>query len=247
MNTEITKFDLSKISKDSQGRLSLTDLFRASNKSENYYPAQWQRLESTKLLVETVASMLNVGVSHILKMQKGAGGGTFAHKQLFLAYAKYLSPELHFHVNQVFFERLEEEKNPDLAIHRGMNTWVKKGKSEKWVQERIMGIATRRHFTDTLKNHGVKGSVGYIRCTDAIYKPLYGGGSKMVREKKQLAKGENIRENMSDLELAGVRLAELLSSQNIEDKHIFGNTPCAIECEKASKNIAQAIISSRSS
>jgi hypothetical protein len=233
------------IGRDKSGKISLTDIWRAAGSPSNKALKKWLELESTGSFINTACRFLKVDKDDLIKIQRGKNGGTWAHKQVALEYAQYLDPRLAVKVNQVFFERLEEEKNPDLAINRGMDTWLKKGKSEKWVQERTMGIATRKYFTKTLQEHGVTGPVGYMRCTDSIYKPLWGGGSKVVREKKQIAKGENLREHMNEVELAGVRLAELLASQNIEEKNITGNTPCANECEKTARNIAQAIIKSK--
>ena len=174
------------------------------------------------------------------KTTKGKGGGTFAHKQIALAYAKYLSPQLHIAVNQIFFERLEEEKNPQLTVDRAKATWKKQGKSDKWISMRMSSLEERKSFTHSLKEHGVTGS-GYKDSTNAIYKPLWGGGADLIRTKKNIPEGSNCRDFMSEIELAGVRLAELLSEENMEKEKAFGNDQVIQICERSSRNIAMAI------
>ena len=108
----------------------------------------------------------------------------------------------------------------------------------------MIGIANRNQFTNTLKNHGVLGS-GYKDCTNAIYTPLWGGGAKEVRNKKGLPVKANTRESMSEIELASVRLAELLAAETIEKKQAIGNIQCKSICQNAGYSIAQSIISHR--
>jgi hypothetical protein len=83
--------------------ISLTDLHRAAGGADNQRPYEWLRLPHTMAFMATVAEKLNTGPSHILETKRGRGvGGTYAHWQIALAYAKYLSPELHMAVNEVY-------------------------------------------------------------------------------------------------------------------------------------------------
>lgn len=95
--------------------MSMTDLWKASGKDTVYKPIQWMR-KSGNDFIDAVSKNLKVPVEHLLETSKGRTGGTFAHWQIALAYAKYLSPELHMHVNEVYKERLEETANPELSI-----------------------------------------------------------------------------------------------------------------------------------
>lgn len=80
---------------------SLTDLWKAAGSNKDKTPNDWCNIEANKQLIETVASIYNTAVDGIIKSKKGKGGGTWAHKQIALAYAKYLDPKLHVMVNQV--------------------------------------------------------------------------------------------------------------------------------------------------
>ena len=108
--------------------LSLTDLWKSAGSIQGKEPAQWLRQEATQQLIETASGILNVCQNHILKSKRGKSGGSYAHKNIALAYAKYLDPALHVLVNEVFFQRLEEEKNPDLIGQRYINAYKKKRK-----------------------------------------------------------------------------------------------------------------------
>lgn len=232
------------ISQDQSGRISLTDLWKAANSPKNKSVADWTRLETVKKFIETACRFLNMGKSHVIKKEQGKGGGTFAHEQIALEYAQYLDPNLAIAVNQIFFERIEEEKDPSKAIQRGIETYKRKGKSDKWINERLLSVAARNHFTGTLKDHGVKGT-GYKDCTNAIYKPLWGGNASIVRSKLGVSGTVNTREHMTETQLAAVRLSELMASDIIEENRIEGNIECVTVCETASKNIASAIINSK--
>lgn len=144
-------------------------------------------------------------------------------------------------VNEVFFQRIEEEKNPDLIGQRYINAYKRKGKDNKWISERLKSIDSRNGFTKTLAMHGVTGE-GYRNCTNAIYEPLYGGTASVVREKKGLIKGQSVRDSMSRVELAAVGLAEALASDEIEKKNINGNGSCEIASRRASRSVANALI-----
>lgn len=216
---EIKKYDaniLENIGRDGD-LLSLTDLWKAAGSPENKRPIDWQEKESTREYIETLAITFNSAEKALLKTRKGRWGGTYAHKSIALAYAKYLDPALHVLVNEVFFQRIEEEKNPDLIGQRYIKAYKKRGKDNKWISERLKSIDSRNEFTKTLAAHGVTGE-GYRNCTNAIYEPLYGGTASVVREKKGLIKGQSVRDNMSRVELAAVGLAEALASDEIDKK-----------------------------
>lgn len=231
----------SRINLRTEGEMSsLTDLWKAAGAPKNKDPREWLRFESTMQLTDTVMGILNVGENHIIKTKKGKGGGTWAHKQIALAYAKYLDPKLHLMVNQVFFERIEEEKNPDLIVDRAIKTYEKKGKTAEWISQRLEGKGKRNEFTSTLAKHGVV-RAGFSNCTNNIYAPLWGGGSNVVRMKKGLSKKDNIRDNMSDIELDAVKFAESLAKNRIEKYQLSGNAQCEEASLMASMSVRDAL------
>ncbi len=75
------------------GLICLTDLWKAAGSESNRDPRQWKR-KMGQQFIESVAEKLNVPISHIYKTTRGKNGGTYAHWQIALAYAKYLSHEL---------------------------------------------------------------------------------------------------------------------------------------------------------
>ncbi len=151
--------------------------------------------------------------------------------------------------SQLETERLEEEANPELAVERGnaraTKAWHKQGKKESWIDARIKGVSTRKAFTSKLATHGVHGQAGFRNCTNAIYTPLYGGTTEVVRMKKDLSPKDSIRDNMSEVELAATQLSELLALQTIEDQNLKGNGQCELACSHAAKSVATAILQNK--
>ena len=232
--------------------VSMTDLWREAGSPQGKTPNDWIRQDSSKQLIETVGNMLvtvsNRNVDNQIVRTKrggsGGGGGTYGHKQVALAYAKYLDPKLHVLVNEVFFQRLEEEKNPDLIIDRAIATYKRKGKTDKWIGQRLKSKGTRNEFTSCLAAHGVERD-GFKNCTNAIYRPLYGGTTAVVRAKKHLDDKENIRDNMNLEELCAVEFAEMLSRNKINANNLNGNAQCELACTHSSNQVANLIIQSR--
>lgn len=230
-----------KINLRTEGEMSsLTDLWKGAGSPKLKDPAQWLRTETAIQLIETVSGILNMVEMHIIKTKKGKGGGTWGHKQIALAYAKWLDPKLHVLVNQVFFERIEEEKNPDLIVDRAIKTYEKKGKSAEWISQRLDGKGKRNLFTTTLARHGVERD-GFKNCTNAIYTPLWGGGSNVVRMKKGLTKTDNIRDNLSGIELDAIKFAESLAAERIAKFNLSGNAMCEEASMKASTSVRDAL------
>lgn len=234
------------VGKDSKGRISLTDIWKNFGGASKKDPGTWKTRESASEFIDYIVNSNppEMGGLKAMVSKSGNNGGTYAHRQIALAYAKWLSHEAHEFVNNVFFERVAEEKNPDLILDRAVDTYKKKGKSDTWIGERLQGKATRINFTNSLASHGVKGN-GYKECTNAIYEPLWHGDASIIRLKKGISKTANTRESMTTIELAAVRLAELIASENIEKSGIFGNQKCAIECKRTGRFVAQAVINSQ--
>ncbi|MBK5722383.1 KilA-N domain-containing protein [Dysgonomonas sp. Marseille-P4677] len=237
---------LKHLNPEKDGTSSLNGLWEYAGKPENKDPRQWSRLPETESFIGSVCRFLNVEKSHIIKSKRGKGGGTRGVQQIVLEYAKYLDTDLSVLVNEVFFQRVEEEKNPDLIGERYINAYRKRGKSDKWIKARLDGKIKRKEFTACLANHGVESPLGFKKCTNAIYEPLYGeGGTSLIREKKNLPDTAKIRDNMSELELSAVDFAETLARHNIEGKEIKGEKRCEAECYNSSRIVAKAIVDSR--
>ena len=108
---------------------------------------------------------------------------------------------------KVGYERMEEMVDPELAFERAMQIYLKKGYSKEWINQRLKSIEIRKELTDEWKERGVKEGIEYAILTDEITKAW---SDKTVKEYKQLKhlKKENLRDNMSNLELVLNMLAE---------------------------------------
>lgn len=230
------------IRRDDSGRVSLTDLWKAAQSPRKKKPTEWLARESTQELLEMARSLITpqMGQLELVGSQAGRYGGTYAQQTLALSYAKWLSPELHLAVNQVFFERQAEEKNPDRILDRAEAAYRKRGFTESQIRARFLGKATRGRLVTVLARHGVKDH-GYRLCTNATYKPLWGGEASHIREKKNLPEKANPREHMSEKELVSLHLAELLAAESIEKLNVHGNTACASQCTRAAQSVARMI------
>lgn len=87
--------------------LNLTDMWRAAGAEDGKRPARWMEIQAVQEFVEVVRGSVNIGQGDIIRTGRGRAGGTMAHWQIGLAYAKYLSPEFHMWCNTVVRERME--------------------------------------------------------------------------------------------------------------------------------------------
>lgn len=109
-------------------------------------------------------------------------------------------------------ERIEETIDPELAIQRARETYLKKGYDEKWINQRLISIRARNELTDQWKLHGVKAGKEYAILTDALTIEWSGLSTKEYKKLKNLKK-ENLRDNMSTLELTLNQLAEATTTE----------------------------------
>lgn len=118
-------------------------------------------------------------------------------------------------------ERLEEIEDPELAISRAIYTYRKKGRSEAWINQRLKSIEVRKELTDEWDRSGVKTSFEYASLTDIISRAWSGMSTRQYKELKGLHK-ENLRDNMSNLELILNMLAEATTTELSKEKNPRG-------------------------
>ena len=109
-------------------------------------------------------------------------------------------------------ERIEETIDPELTIDRAFETYRKKGYSTEWIQQRLLSIRIRNNLTDEWDKRGVQKGVEYAILTDEITKAWSGMKTREYKNLKGLKK-ENLRDNMSDLELVLTMLAEATTTE----------------------------------
>ncbi|MDX9871769.1 MAG: Bro-N domain-containing protein [Clostridia bacterium] len=109
-------------------------------------------------------------------------------------------------------ERMNETIDPELAIDRALGTYLKKGYSEDWIHQRLLSIRVRNELTAEWNTHGVKKGAEYAILTDEITKAWAGMTTRQYKNFKGLKK-ENLRDNMSTLELVLNMLGEAATTE----------------------------------
>ncbi len=152
-------------------------------------------------------------------------------------------------------ERIDEIEDPEIGIDRLMETYLKKGYSKEWINQRLKSIEVRKDLTDEWEKRGVSKGQEYAILTDEITKAWSGFSVKQYKRLKNLKK-ENLRDNMSNLELVLNMLAEATTTEISKEKKpktfdenktianqggtIAGNTRKEIE-EKTGKKIVSKL------
>lgn len=120
-------------------------------------------------------------------------------------------------IAKVARERVDEMEDPELAVDRAMETYLKKGYSKEWINQRLKSIEVRKELTDEWDERGVKKGMEYAILTDEITKAWSGLSVKNYKQFKGLKK-ENLRDNMSNLELVLNMLAEATTTEISKEK-----------------------------
>jgi hypothetical protein len=153
---------------------------------------------------------------------------------------------------KVGYQRIEETEDPELAFDRAMKTYLQKGYSQEWINQRLKTIEVRKELTDEWQQRGVKEGLEFAILTNEITEAWSGKSVKAYKKFKGLKK-ENLRDNMTNLELVLNTLAEATTSELSKNKkpqtfsqnksiakrggQIAGNTRKEIELETGKKVI----------
>lgn len=157
-------------------------------------------------------------------------------------------------IAKVARERIDEIEDPEIGIDRLMETYLKKGYSKEWINQRLKSIEVRKELTDEWDNRGVKKGQEYAILTDEITKAWSGFSVKAYKKFKDLKK-ENLRDNMTNLELVLNMLAEATTTEISKEKKpktfpenkkianqggtIAGNTRKEIEAKTGKKVVSK--------
>lgn len=135
---------------------------------------------------------------------------------------------------KVGYERMQEMTDPELALNRSREYWQKQGRSEKWIQQRMMGQETRNKLTDYWSDHGVKKGEEFAILTNIIHQEW---SDLSVRNHKTLKglKTQNLRDHMSEEELIFTALAELSTRRIAETDKTEGLEENKIPARKGGK------------
>ena len=141
---------------------------------------------------------------------------------------------------QVGSERLEEIVNPELAINRAKETYIRKGYEDTWIAQRLKTIDNRKELTDTWKERGAKDR-DYAILTDEIYKSTFNMNTAQYKELKGISKTKrNLRDSMGKLELAITNLAEVTANEMHNTNNSFGLAELKDDVQEAGKITGKA-------
>lgn len=135
---------------------------------------------------------------------------------------------------KVGYERMQEMTDPEKALNRSRDYWQKQGRSEKWIQQRMMSQETRNKLTDYWKNHEVKKNQEFAILTNIIHQEW---SDLAVKDHKKLKglKNQNLRDHMSEAELIFTALAELSTRQIAENMQTKGLEENKVPAQKGGK------------
>lgn len=136
-------------------------------------------------------------------------------------------------------ERVQEMADPSTAIDRARDTYKKLGRSEKWIQQRMMGQETRNKLTDYWKDHNIKEGEEFAILTNIIHQEWSGLSVKEHKNLKGL-KSQNLRDHMSEAELIFTALAELSTRQIAESENATGMAENKVSAKKGGKIAREA-------
>ncbi len=122
---------------------------------------------------------------------------------------------------KVGYERIQESVDPELSVNRARENWQQHGRSEKWIQQRMMGQETRNKLTDYWQDHGISKGQEFAILTNIIHKEW----SELTVQQHKNLKGletQNLRDHMSEAELIFTALAELSTRQIAETTQATG-------------------------
>ncbi|MBR1429177.1 MAG: Bro-N domain-containing protein [Rickettsiales bacterium] len=119
------------------------------------------------------------------------------------------------------FERIQEQQNPDLITQRMMLTYQLQGRDERWIRNRIDGAITRKELTTEWKNRDVKEGQEFATLTNIISQETFGISISQHKEYKGLKK-ENLRDNMTEMELIFQRMGEQATIDEVKAQNAQG-------------------------
>ena len=225
--------------------------------TESVDPAAYWRKLKQRLKAEGNETVTNC---HGLKMQAPDGKMRLTDvadtEQLFRLIQSIPSPKAEPFkqwMAQVAAQRIDQMQDPELSIEQAVADYRRRGYSEAWINQRMRSIEVRKHLTDEWKRAGLEEGQQFASLTDIIYRGWSGLSAKEYKQLKGLKK-ENLRDNMTDLEIAINMLAEATTTQISKNESPKGMTESAKVARRggetarvarvaAEKEIGQSVVS----
>ena len=232
---DITKIEImGKAIKAGEEMVSLTDLWKAIGGKSRNRPKVWVSTKEASELINTLSKGQDSAL--YIQVRKGAQGGTFAHWQIALAYAKWLSPELHLQVNDIY--RRFQEADPALAesvIDRTENV-----EDLARIEARARNKQTNKALNGVIAAHGGEGKT-FARVADINNIAVTGKTAKQIRAENGLTKKASTRPHLPTQGMNHMAFLEDLEAKSIEKKRSLGHSAIVANvCDVA--NSLQAFI-----
>lgn len=141
---------------------------------------------------------------------------------------------------QVGSERIDEINNPELAMNRMKEIYERKGYSKAWIEQRERGITTRHSLTYEWKERGADKGIDYAILTNEIYKSGFGLSAKEYKDVKGLHESQNLRDSMTNIELALTNLGEAAAIEFHQNNNSIGINELKKDMNKAGKVLNKA-------
>ncbi len=222
--------------KDEKWYFSVVDVVRVLTSQQDFLTARkyWNKL-SQRLKEEGSESVTKC---HQLKMQSSDGKYYLTDaadpEVLFRIIQSIPSPKAEpfkLWLAKVGYERLQETADPELSVQRGRENWKRLGRSQKWIQQRMMGQETRNKLTDYWSEHEITKAEEFAILTNIIHEEW---SDVTVGEHKKLKglENQNLRDHMTEAELLFTALAELSTREIAESEKATGMLPNALAGKK---------------
>ena len=154
-------------------------------------------------------------------------------------------------------ERIDEVFDPEIAINRAVEYYRKKGYTEEWIKQRLIGIVDRFKLTDVWKNSGITKGYEYGVLTNEIYKTWSGMKANEYKDYKGLRK-ESLRDNMTDIEVALTDLGEVVTRELAKEHKPYGleqnkkiarmgGSAAKAARDNIEKNLGKSVVSNKNS
>ena len=137
-------------------------------------------------------------------------------------------------------ERIEEINNPEIAMDRMKHIYEQKGYSKTWIEQRERGITTRHNLTDEWKVRGTSNPSDYAILTNEIYKSGFGVSAKEYKNIKGLHDSQNLRDSMTNIELALTNLGEAAAVEFHRSNNSIGMEELKSDVKKAGRVLNKA-------
>lgn len=205
---------------------SVVDIIQALTQQPNYQTARkyWNKLKQ-RLKKEGNQSVTNC---HRLKLEAADGKKyltDMASAETLLRLVQSVpsskAEPIKLWLAKVGYERMQEMADPARSLNRAREIWQKHGRSEKWIQQRMMGQETRNKLTDYWKDHNIKEGKDFAILTNIIHQEWSGISIKDHKNLKGL-KTQSLRDHMSEAELIFTALAEFSTRQIAESTEATG-------------------------